>query len=64
MAFVLLPLIWKLVSSSRMLMDVCRVLVVNNTNTNSNTNNNKMLLLELLRNEGLIQFQKIHMFWV
>jgi hypothetical protein len=62
MAFVLLPLIWKLVSSSRMLMDVCWVLVVNNTNTN--TNNNKMLLLELLRNEGLIQFQKIHMFWV
>ena len=38
------------------------MLVVNNTNTN--TNNNKMLLLELLRNEGLIQFQKIHMFWV
>lgn len=62
MAFVLLPLIWKLVSSSRMLMDVCWVLVVNNTNTNTNTN--KMLLLELLRNEGLIQFQKIHMFWV
>jgi hypothetical protein len=62
MAFVLLPLIWKLVSSSRMLMDVCWVLAVNNTNTN--TNNNKMLLLELLRNEGLIQFQKIHMFWV